>query len=274
MINVAYGYVLDGLNILICDTENGVQQLRGRLEQRIIEATYKEVNIPENREILDRMIADTLLERGSDVRVEFFIAGKDTIEDVEARIKELDEIHNFKPDVIIWDYIDNFGCSDKRILQKHEKISYNYIQAIQLQAKLNAFGFTASHVNRSGAKEKIYTKETLGGDYAKAANAHAGFAIHATEDEKIAGVGRIYPVFQREGLDYVNDDTTTFLLMQKDRMTIKEISKEEYDSAFIVGSESSSKSDVNFKESNITPKKDNVVVIPPNLMKYKKTDKI
>lgn len=79
-------------------------------------------------------------------------------------------------------------------------------------------------------------------DFGKAANCHAAFALCRTPYEKEAGVMRIVPVLQRDGVAQ-HSNYSCFVDVDEARMTVKEIKYDEWEKRTAV-----------FKVSNVKKK--------------------
>lgn len=199
LINIAKGYVRDGYNVYYADAENGHNRIDIRFLQSLVECELRELISGEVDDVLQQVL-DKYDKLGGKFRSDFYPAGTKTIHDVDKKLEKLWRLYNWKPDVIIWDYLDLYACSDKRIYEKRLKIQQNYFDAIALNAKWGCFAFTQSQVNKESVNKAIIDMTGFSEDFGKAANAHASFALCRDDVEKAAGIGRIIPVMQREGL--------------------------------------------------------------------------
>lgn len=210
LLSIALGYARDGLNVYIADIENGTRAVRNRLKMGVLQC--------ELHELFDGTIEPWEVEStfkaikqygGGDIFVDNYPAYSSSMEDVKNRLSHLKETRGFEPDLIIFEPLDKFGPIEKddRRRDTRIKIQIVYAEAMNLLKELNVFGFTPSQVNRAAVAKKVLDMGDIAEDFAKVANAHAVFAICATDDEMEEDelgmtTRRIIPVAQREGVAY------------------------------------------------------------------------
>jgi replicative DNA helicase len=225
-LTLAMGYVRDGLNVYYADTENGLQSIRMRSMQKMLETGRN--NLYGMRKEMEQAVT-TYGRMGGDMVIDFYPARSKTLNDVDDNLTALYEDFGWKPDVIVYDYLDLFEPANSYIKEMRHKIQASYHHAVRLNNKWGCFALSVSPVNRNAVSKTVIDMADFGEDFAKAYNCHAAFALCRTEDEVKVGVARLVPVAQREGTAYKGAATTCYLLLDEARMIVEEITKTEYD---------------------------------------------
>lgn len=214
--------------VLYCDTENGIQSLTDRAYQAMVKCTFDELvdgQFDKRLETSSRLA----MNYGGEIRFEYFPAGVSTLDDVEAKLAELAE-DGFIPDIIIYDYFDKFGVSNRNIKDKRLKIQDIYDHAIRINNKHQTFAISVSQVKQSAVGRATVTMTDFAEDFGKAANCHAAFAICRTQYELDNGYAHIIPVAQRQGSRYRPGVNECFVRVEEERMLVEEIDIEVADS--------------------------------------------
>ena len=219
--------IMQQKKVLYCDTENGIQALTDRAYQRMVNCTFDELVSGEYDDRLQES-SKLCMANGGEIRFEYFPAGVSTLDDVEARMIELAD-DGFKPEIIVYDYFDKFGVSDKTIREKRLKIQNIYDHAIRLNVKYGTFAISVSQVKQSAVGEAIIDMTDFAEDFGKAANCHAAFAICRTRYELDNGYAHIIPVAQRQGSRY-KPGNECFVRIDEDRMLVEELPESEANS--------------------------------------------
>lgn len=156
--------------------------------------------------------------------IKHFSAGTADVNTIRAYYSQL-AIHGFKPDILILDYIGEF---------KDFPGMKTYESRQAMMRDLRAFGenedhctLTALQANRSGrfAQDGGFIDDSeIGDSYGQVRNMDACWSINQSKKEKLANVGRIFIVKNRNGKSryyfcYYQDPIT---------LSIKSISKEEF----------------------------------------------
>jgi len=175
LLNFCKHWVMRGKKIYYADWDNGLSVLVQIMEK------------------IQRMT-------GGELRLDEFQAKKDSMTDVDSRLEYLKFEYGFEPDIIIYDYIDLAGVSDRDIKDRREKIQHNYYEAVNINKRRGTFSITVSKVKQSAFKKDPIDLEDFGEDSEKAYNAHAAFALVSTPEEKKLGLARFQVVLQRQGL--------------------------------------------------------------------------
>ena len=199
MLNIAQGYVRDGLKVYFADFDNnGVKELTTRFYQSLVGADFKDMQKPTVKKKL-KSIVKTYKTMGGDIRIGQYLSEAQSVDDVEAELGRIKEEDDWEPDMIIWDYADKMAPNDRSIKEKRLKIQAVYVDLANFNSKRGVFSFSPSQVVRGAMEKFILKQEDINEDIAKIANAQAIFGWCRTEEEKQTGYARIVPVAQRQG---------------------------------------------------------------------------
>lgn len=226
-LSLAINFVRAGKKVYYVDCENGEDRIVDRFYQGMLQATYEEMISGELDEIQSEMV-ERFKVLGGDFLSDFYPAHTKSTADVETRLNELKTSLNWTPDIIFWDYPDLMKPEDYRIKDKRLQIQAVYFDIIRLHKRWKIFGFGLSQVNRFASKQAHRDETAFAEDFGKAANAHSTFSLERDEDELEAGVMRISPVLQRDGVP-AHKKRACFVEVDEGRMLINEISKEEWE---------------------------------------------
>lgn len=215
--------VKSGLNVYYVDTENGKEAIKARFLQSLVNSTRYDLKSAENQDLLEQVITKVKYGK-ADFVVDFYPAHSKSTDDVENNLSYYKEEFGFEPNVIIWDNPDNMIPCDKFIKEKRLKIQHTYFDIINLQAKHDIWGIGLSQVNKAAVNKEVINMKDFAEDFGKAMNCHAAFALCATEEEIIAGIRRIVPVVQREGVPAGTAEC--FIEIDAAKMTIAETNHE------------------------------------------------
>lgn len=188
-----------GLNIFLADFENGQTQVRTRVKQTLMQASLMEVINNEYADVLEECLDGWKLNGGS-IWVGSYTAFTHTAKDVEMDMRRICKENGYENgfDCIGWDYADIMRPTTKQNSLR-EDIGRVYHDIIAVHKRQGAFGFTASHTNRSAMGKFEPTMADFSEDWGKAKNAHACFYITQDEDEAKENIARIGVVMQRQG---------------------------------------------------------------------------
>jgi hypothetical protein len=224
LINAAIGYMRQGLKVYYADAENGVSDINMRAKQCILEATFEELK--DNRFQKEwKSITKQIKRFGGELIVDYYPANRSSMDDVEINLDYWKEEVGFQPDLIIYDYLDLFKPvkQARRNQEKRNDIQDVYHDAIRLNQKRGTFSFSQSQVKQSAVGKKEIKVTDFAEDFAKAANAHAAFAVCRTPDEEDEGTARIIPVMQRAGKKYKGGKNFCMVRIDEERQYVEEI---------------------------------------------------
>lgn len=200
LLNLCKRWVMRGKKIYYADWDNGLSVMKMKTQQCFLNKTSEELKEQDHMHTLVQIMEKIGRMTGGELRLDEFQAKKDTMADVDSRLEYLKFEYGFEPDIIIYDYIDLAGVSDRTINDRREKIQHNYYEAVNINKRRGTFSITVSKVKQSAFKKDPIDLEDFGEDSEKAYNAHAAFALVSTPDEKKLGLARFQVVLQRQGL--------------------------------------------------------------------------
>jgi replicative DNA helicase len=229
ILRVGLEYARSGMKVYYADNENGAKQIRNRAKMAIMECELHEIFDPMVKEEMDLVMYRFGHMMKGDLFVDNYPAHKKSMADVRARLLYLKEEFGWVPDLIIYDTIDKFVPINAADQKRDTRIQIQlvYDECINLNKELGTFAIVPSQVNRAGIGKKVFDIKDLAEDFAKAMNAHAIFAICATEPEIETGIRRIIPVAQRDGIGYRGVNLCVVKVDEK-RMLVEQIDKEDY----------------------------------------------
>lgn len=200
LIRTAVEYMRQGLNVHYADFENGERIIKGRFKQALLECSIDEVS-SFNSELLQ--IKEKLIGMigAGEVFIKKYRKRQDHIGTIRLDVeKNADE--GFLPKVMIYDYVDIMGCSDKSIKETRLKIQQNYAELDSLNNDFDMFNFTVSKMTAGSWDIEWPGPDDIAEDKEKIYNAHACFAFMRNEEDIKDGLGRMIPIVQREGSSY------------------------------------------------------------------------
>jgi replicative DNA helicase len=137
--------------------------------------------------------------------------GKASISTIESHIKKCMDL-DFKPDLIIIDYVDLLR-SKKNNRERKDEIDDIYISTKGLARELNLPIWSVSQVNRAGAKDDIIEGDKAAGSYDKMMVTDVAISLSRKRQDKVNGTGRFHIMKNRYGMDgmtySVKVDTST-----------------------------------------------------------------
>ena len=128
-----------------------------------------------------------------------FPTGKATINTIESHIKKCIDL-DFKPDLIIIDYVDLLR-SKRNSRERKEEIDDIYISTKGLARELNLPIWSVSQVNRAGAKDDIIEGDKAAGSYDKMMVTDVAISLSRKKEDKVNGTGRFHIMKNRYGMD-------------------------------------------------------------------------
>ena len=191
----------------------------------MLEATWEEYAGGELDDTLAEMV-NRFNVMGGDFRADFYPAHTKSVSDVEDKLDEIYEETGWQPTVILWDYPDLMKPTDYRIKDKRFQIQAVYFDIIRCQKKRKIWGIGLSQVNKEAVDKPIIDMKGFAEDFGKAANCHAAFALCRTKEEREAGIMRIVPVVQRDGVA-PSSHAVCYVKVDEGRMMVKEMDRHE-----------------------------------------------
>ena len=223
LINIARGYLAMKKNVLYIDTENGKNQLMGRMIQSTLNKTKREMltgdyDKMEQRHMrkYKRLGVEFIVER-----VPATIADCNTIKNL---VRKLESENGIKVHVIMIDYAAKLA-SISRDKDDVERINNVYIDIDNMGDELGLDAiWTAQHVTREGAKhqETRYEDNDIASAISIIRNAKCVMGLNSTQDEEEHNIMRMEVVVQRDGVP----TGRVMFNMDPERQRMKEFSRE------------------------------------------------
>jgi len=150
-----------------------------------------------------------------------FPTGKATVSSLESHITKTQDF-NFKPDLILVDYVDLLS-STRKSRERKEEIDDIYLGIKGLAKQLNVPIWSVSQVNRMGARDNIIEGDKAAGSYDKMMITDICLSLSRKREDKINGTGRFHIMKNRYGVDGL-----TFKVKADTSMGHFEVSDHEY----------------------------------------------
>jgi replicative DNA helicase len=125
--------------------------------------------------------------------------GKASMSTIESHIKKC-IYQDFKPDLIIIDYVDLLR-SKRTNRERKDEIDDIYISTKALARELNIPVWSVSQVNRAGAKDDIIEGDKAAGSYDKIMITDVAISLSRKRQDKVNGTGRFHFMKNRYGMD-------------------------------------------------------------------------
>jgi replicative DNA helicase len=125
--------------------------------------------------------------------------GKASISTIESHIQKCIDM-DFKPDLIIIDYVDLLR-SKKNNRERKDEIDDIYISTKGLARELKIPIWSVSQVNRAGAKDDIIEGDKAAGSYDKIMITDVAISLSRKKEDKVKGTGRFHIMKNRYGID-------------------------------------------------------------------------
>jgi replicative DNA helicase len=156
-------------------------------------------------------IEDVVNQLEGQLIIKEYPTGKASISTIESHIKKCIDL-DFKPDLIIIDYVDLLR-SKKNNRERKDEIDDIYISTKGLARELNLPIWSVSQVNRAGAKDDIIEGDKAAGSYDKLMVTVVDISLSRKRQDKVNGTGRFHIMKNRYGMDgmtySVKVDTST-----------------------------------------------------------------
>ena len=131
--------------------------------------------------------------------VKEYSPGKASISTLEAHIQKCID-QDFKPDLIIIDYVDLLR-SKRTNRERKDEIDDIYLSTKGLARELKVPVWSVSQVNRAGAKDDIIEGDKAAGSYDKIMITDVAISLSRKKEDKVKGTGRFHIMKNRYGMD-------------------------------------------------------------------------
>jgi len=128
-----------------------------------------------------------------------YAPGQATVNTLRAHIQKCTDL-DFKPDLIIIDYVDLLS-SKKRVQDRKGEIDDIYVSTKGLAKELQLPVWSVSQVNRAGAKDDVIEGDKAAGSYDKIMITDIAISLSRKKEDKVNGTGRFHIMKNRYGMD-------------------------------------------------------------------------
>jgi replicative DNA helicase len=128
-----------------------------------------------------------------------YAPGKASVSTLESHIQKCIDL-DFKPDLIIIDYVDLLR-SKRSSRERKEEIDDIYVGTKGLARELNLPIWSVSQVNRAGSKDDIIEGDKAAGSYDKMMITDFAASLSRKKEDKVNGTGRFHIMKNRYGMD-------------------------------------------------------------------------
>ena len=194
-----------GYNVLHYTLELGSDYVGRRYDAFFTEIGVQNITGHKNK------VEETVNKLPGNLIIKEYPTGKASISTIEAHIKKCIDL-DFKPDLIIIDYVDLLR-SKRNNRERKDEIDDIYISTKGLARELNLPIWSVSQVNRAGAKDDIIEGDKAAGSYDKIMITDFAISLSRKRQDKTNGTGRFHIMKNRYGMDgmtyNVKVDTST-----------------------------------------------------------------
>lgn len=140
-----------------------------------------------------------IIELPGNLVIKEYSPGKASISTIESHIQKCID-QNFKPDLILIDYVDLLR-SKRNNRERKDEIDDIYLSTKGLARELKLPIWSVSQVNRAGAKDDIIEGDKAAGSYDKVMITDVAISLSRKKEDKVAGTGRFHFMKNRYGGD-------------------------------------------------------------------------
>ena len=201
LVNQGCRSILDGHNVLYVSLEMSEDRIAQRFDSVLTRTKLAEAK--EDSTIVAyrlKAIQDKLAESGrtmGKLKIKEFPTKRLTIPALRAYINQLDNYEDFRPDVLIVDYLELMTGDDTMSEYQIQERLAQELRGIAVEH--NLLLWTATQTNREGRKVETITDTELADSYGKIRVADLSFSINQREEEFDKGEARVYLMKSRNG---------------------------------------------------------------------------
>jgi replicative DNA helicase len=190
------GYAVKmGYNVLHYTLELGEDYVGRRYDAFFTDIPVNVITEQKNRGRVEEVV-ETLQ---GQLIIKEYSPGKASMSTIESHIKKCID-QDFKPDLIIIDYVDLLR-SKRTNRERKDEIDDIYISTKALARELNIPVWSVSQVNRAGAKDDIIEGDKAAGSYDKIMITDVAISLSRKRQDKVNGTGRFHFMKNRYGMD-------------------------------------------------------------------------
>ena len=147
-------------------------------------------------------VEDTISKVKGKVVIKEYPPKRASFDTIQAHLQQLEHQHDFKPDLIIIDYLDYVKSSSRnRSGERKEEIDDVYVGAKALAKELGIPVISPSQANRGAAKSNIIEGDNAAGSYEKIMIGDIILSLARGRKDKVNGTGRWHVMKNRYGAD-------------------------------------------------------------------------
>ena len=168
------------------------------------DANFTEIpvgDLPDNKDIVE----ERLLGLRGGLYIREYPAGQATVNTLHAHLEKCIQ-QNIEPDLIIVDYADLLTSKSSK--EKRDKLDDIYTSLRGLASEMKLPIWTASQVNRSGAREDIIQGDRMAESYSKMMITDFAMSLSRSAEDKENGTGRWHIMKNRYGADGMTFNST------------------------------------------------------------------
>lgn len=187
----------NGYNVLYISLEMDERRVSSRLDSIFTHIPVKDLRfrVPELNARLN-MVKEKIPNLG-EIKVKQFPTKQCSISQLRAYITQLENYENFKPDVLVIDYLDILSSDSINKYDAQQELAEN-LRGLAIEK--NILVWTATQTNREGTKVSIITDAELADCYGKIRVCDFAISLNQTEEEFDNGVMRVYSMKNRNGI--------------------------------------------------------------------------
>jgi replicative DNA helicase len=197
LVNQGAVSLMEGRNVLYISCEMSEDKIGNRFDSILTKLKNSKLKEIETQNMLTHRLQVVKGRTQGKLIIKEFPTGSATVNTVRAYINQLNLHKNFKPDVIIVDYLE--------LLRPNRSIEAEYAAQQRIAEELRGLAvefkcllWTASQTNRQATKVNIITDAELGDSYGKIRPADWVISLNQTQEEYDKGQMRVYVIKARD----------------------------------------------------------------------------
>jgi replicative DNA helicase len=194
--NQAVRSVLDGKNVLYISLEMSEDRVAQRIDSIFTRIKQSEL-ATRTGDITERLKQIKSHSELGSFRIKEFPTKRAGVNALRAYLTQLQNFHEFTPDVIIIDYLELLATDGNLAEYQAQERLAQELRGLAIEH--NCLVWTATQTNREGKKVKIITDAELADSYGKTRVCDLVMSINQTEEEFDTGKARLYVIKARNG---------------------------------------------------------------------------
>ena len=178
-------------------------ELNEKYVGRRYDACFTEISVSEIMEHRDE-VKEKIEELRGGLYIREYPAGQATVNTLHAHIEKCKQ-QNINPDLVIIDYADLMTSKSSK--EKRDKLDDIFTGLRGLATEMKLPIWTASQVNRSGAREEIIQGDRIAESYSKMMITDFAMSLSRNAEDKENGTGRWHIMKNRYGADGMTYDS-------------------------------------------------------------------